>query len=715
MILSSKSPPFRRMFCIKDLISMNLKINLPFFLVAFFAGNISLFAQVEDDESCVAPEDKKVMKLMTEAETSKNDRATRTMAYTDALAIAPENSYIYFSFAEYNFDFAESIQTKFDQGRADFNQLKTAYLGAAKAYQKVIEYCSDYHSDAYYKLGYIYYLLGDSPEAAKYFKAFVEFKSNDPNKYASTYAKNKADVEEILPEMAFFEKFYANPVPYDPTRVNNVSSQKDEFLPMISPDNELIFYTRRGNNEDRGIVEAVIESFTMSQRANLNAPFDSGEALRAPFNTPVYQNYGGVSLSLDNKEMFICACEEVDYQAHANCDIYRTTFERSGQGGNDFIWSKLENLGPNVNTKDGWEAQPTLSADGHTLYFATWREGSQLTDIYFSTRQADGSWSRAQPVPGPINSEGHDKAPFIHQDSETMYFVSTTSSERPGAGGTDIFYTRKDEKGNWMEPTNIGVPINSAGDEVGLVVSTDGHLAYYTSRNATSEGFDIYYFELYEEARPKKVKFYKGTVTDSKGEPVKDAVVEISYKDSEENVKVHVNGDDGKFAAIINVDEGEEQDVIISIKKEGYSFDTQLIKAEALKDDEVFMPAKQMEIDTIKVGKAFTIENILFATDSYELSSDSKFILDQFVKFLIENPTVKVSIQGHTDDVGNDASNKLLSANRSKATMDYLISRGINANRLKSEGFGETKPKVPNNSEANRAINRRTDFFITDY
>lgn len=694
---------------------MNLIKKSLYFIVAVFAYNSSLLAQTEEDEACAPPEDKKVMKLMEEAESVKNDRPARTMAYTTAIELVPNNAYIYFSFAEYNFQNAENIQAKFDRGAADFNQLKTAYLGAAKAYQKVIESCSDYHSDAYYKIGYIYYLLGDSPEAAKYFRGFLDFKSKDPNKYGPTYVKNRADVEEILPEMAFFETFYANPVPYDPVRVNNVSSPKDEFLPMISPDNGLIFYTRRGNNEDRGIVEAVIESFTMSQRANLNTPFDSGEALRTPFNTNEYQNYGGVSLSLDNKEMFICACQDVDYQKHANCDIYRTTFERSGTGGNDFIWSKLENLGPNVNTKDGWEAQPTLSPDGNTLYFATWREGSQLTDIYFSTREADGTWSRAKPVPGPINSEGHDKAPFIHQDSETMYFVSTTSTARPGAGGTDIFYTRKDEQGNWIEPKNIGVPINSAGDEVGLVVSTDGHLAYYTSRNAKSEGFDIYYFELYEEARPQKVKFYKGTVTDAKGEPVKDAVVEISYKDSKENIKFHINGDDGKFAAIINVDEGEEQDVIISVKKEGYSFDTQLIKAEDLESEEVFMPAKKMEIDTIKVGKAFTIENILFATDSYELSSDSKFILDQFVKFLNENPSVKVSIQGHTDDVGNDASNKILSANRAKATMDYLISQGVTASRLKSEGFGETKPKLPNNSEVNRAKNRRTDFFITDY
>ena len=93
--------------------------------------------------------------------------------------------------------------------------------------------------------------------------------------------------------------------------------------------------------------------------------------------------------------------------------MYVTSFERTGEGGNDFKWTDLKNLGPTINTKDGWEAQPTLSADGNTLYFATWREGSLLTDIYYSERQKDGSWSQARAVPGPVNSEGHDKAPFL--------------------------------------------------------------------------------------------------------------------------------------------------------------------------------------------------------------------------------------------------------------------------------------------------------------
>lgn len=697
---------------------MNLIKQLLFLFLTIFSFQFLSFAQDEEDEDCVEPEDKKVIKLIKAAEDTKNDGRERSQAYTEAIKLAPHNAFVYYSFAVFNFGKAENVQAKFDEGQTNFNQLEKAYLGAANTYKKVLEACPDYHSDVYYKLGYIYYLLGDKGQAAQYFTQFVEFEDRDPNKYSPSYAKNKADVEEILPEMAFFEKFYSNPVPYNPAKVNNVSSGKDEYLPMISPDNELIFYTRKGKSDDpSGIVAQVIEAFTMSERSNVKADFNGGTPLKRPFNTNLYANYGGVSLSLDNKEMFICACQEVDYQPHANCDIYRTTFERSGAGGNDFTWTELENLGDAINTTDGWEAQPTLSADGNTLYFASWRNGSQLTDIYYSNRQADGTWSQARAVPGPINSEGHDKAPFLHQDSETMYFVSDCSTERQGAGGSDIFYSRKDEKGNWSDPVNIGYPINTGGNEVGLVVSTDGHLAYYTTRGAKTEGYDIFYFELYEAARPKKVKFLKGIVKDEEGEPIKDAVVEISYKDSKENVEVKVNGDDGKFAAIVNVDEGKEQDVMLTVKKKGHSFDTQIIKKEELASSAETFESKpfEMEIDKIEVGKAFTIENILYATDSYELSSDSKFILDQFVKFLNDHPTIKVTVQGHTDDVGDDAGNKLLSENRAKGVVAYLEEQGIAKNRLQAEGFGESKPKFPNTSEANRAKNRRTDFQINAY
>ena len=490
---------------------MNTKLLSTFLAVSAMLLSQLTSAQDEEDESCVEPS-KSVMKLLKVAESPKNEKMERIKAYTDAVKAVPDNAYVYFSYANYNFQLAEQVQYKFDEGKANMNQLTSAYKGAATAYKKVIEFCPEFHSDPYYKIGFINYLLGDKGQAAKYFKSFLDFKSNDPGTFGENYAKNKKEVEEILPEMEFFDKFFNNPVPYEPVKVANVSTSKEEYLPMISPDNELLFYTRKGKQADGGIQSIVVEEFTMSERPKAKGAFTSGEPLQAPFNTPAYKNNGGVSLSLEKKEMFICACQDVDYQQQANCYISVPHFDglpEMEERRLKFRWSPLDTLRPAINTKDGWEAQPALSADGNTLYFASWRDGSQLTDIYYSTRGKDGKWSQARLVPGPINSQGHDKAPFIHQDSETMYFVSDCSPQRLGAGGSDIFYTRQNDKGEWADPTNLGYPINSTVNEVGMVVSTDGHLAYFTSSDKGGS-FDIYYFELYEEARPKKVLFVKG-------------------------------------------------------------------------------------------------------------------------------------------------------------------------------------------------------------
>lgn len=685
------------------------------------------FAQeTEDDESCLMP-DKKVMKVLKVTTDPKASGKDVSMAYSEAIKMAPDNAYCRFIQAEYNYNRAKNMEQAYEQGRKTFTQLKNVYMGAMNGYKKTIELCADYHATPFYKIGLIYYMLNDKDNAAIYWRKFLDFNHQDPDKYPDNYTTWKKEVGEILPEMEgnkkATEEFYNTKVPFSPYLVNGVSTTGDEFLPMVSPDNELIFYTRRVKEEGASSFQTKLrERFSASDRPNTKSDFSVGEKLGAPFNDPSFVDFGGVTLSLDNKEMFICGCkmEQIYGQTYKNCDIYVTYFERSGEGGNDYTWSELEKLSPAVNSPDGWEAQPTLSADGNTLYFSKFSGITQNTDIYYSTRTKDGSWSAAKPVPG-INTAGHDKTPFLHQDSETMYFASQTSPTRKGApeyGNFDMFYSRLGKDGKWSEPKNLGYPINTEGDEVGFVVSTDGHLAYFTSDRQTNKkgGLDIYYFKLYEEARPQKVVMIKGEVTDDKGEPIKDATVEISYKNSGESTQVKVNGNDGKFAAIVKVE--EEQDVMVTVKKEGHSFDTKLIKQAEItklkKEETTYIDEKvDMEIGKIEVGKSFTIDNILFATNSYELNSDAKFILDQFIKFLKENPTVTVTIEGHTDDLGDDTENLTLSENRAKSSMDYLISKGIDKSRLTSKGYGETKPKVKNSSSENRAKNRRTDFMIT--
>jgi outer membrane protein OmpA-like peptidoglycan-associated protein/Tol biopolymer transport system component len=477
-------------------------------------------------------------------------------------------------------------------------------------------------------------------------------------------------------------------------------------------------------------------------------------------------------------------------QNYTNCDLYVTKFERSGEGGNDFTWSKLENLGPNINTPDGWEAQPTLSADGNTLFYTVARPSSRDNDIYIVTRGADGKWGKARPF-DEINTAGKDKSPFLHQDSETLYFVSTCTRERKGVGGLDIFYIRQVD-GVWSEPINIGYPINSEADELGIFVSTDGELAYFSSRFGGD--WNIYSFELYEEARPTGVMIVKGELTDEEGDPVSDATIEVSYQGSDEITKFKVNGDDGKYAAVVKIPKGESKDVLITVKKEGYAFDSKLITGEKVnelasvtesdekpekevnqvektvqeiaaaseaqekkeakelkeieKDEkptelvenaeekEVLVDEKVIEanetlvasdtpaikdvsirnndlkVRALKVGEAYTINDILYATNDYSLNENSKFILKGFAHFLDENPKVKVAIQGYTDDIGEDETNLTLSGNRANGVKEFLIGLGIDKIRLDADGFGESQPKFPNDSAENRAKNRRTDFVI---
>ena len=198
-------------------------------------------------------------------------------------------------------------------------------------------------------------------------------------------------------------------------------------------------------------------------------------------------------------------------------------------------------------------------------------------------------------------------------------------------------------------------------------------------------------------------------------EPVKDATIEITYEGTDEVTEVKVNGNDGKFAAIVKT--SKPQDVMVTVKKEGSAFDSKVISKEEIKEikkdpKNVKIEGTELRVKELKVGEAYTINDILYTTNSFELNNRSKFILKGFARFLSENPKISVLIQGHTDDVGDDDENMILSDNRAKGVKDYLVSLGVESSRLKAKGYGETEPKNPNTSTLNRAKNRRTDFVI---
>tara|TARA_B100000927_G_scaffold78869_1_gene62941 strand:+ start:129 stop:1385 length:1257 start_codon:yes stop_codon:yes gene_type:complete len=417
--------------------------------------------------------------------------------------------------------------------------------------------------------------------------------------------------------------------------------------------------------------------------------------------------------------MYVCACSPNG--AYMNCDLFKSVLntvvrviEDNGVKYDTVVkeWSALQNLGSNINGPQTWEGQPSLSADGNTLYFASARPGGYgKIDIYYSQKDTNGNWGKAVNIGRPINTSESDKSPFIHTDSKTLYFVSESSDIRWGAGDFDIFYTRQnDSTEKWLNPQNIGYPINSEAPEEALIVSVDGRYGYFSSQRSNGlGGKDIFYFEIPEKAKPDKIILAKGsTETDSPEllEKTKITITNSNGKKEEQQINID---EDGEFVAIVNI-ENVEGDALIEIESEGGAYQSMLVtKAD---QNNTVIKDKEIEVNEIEKGKPYTLNDILYETNSSKLMNSSKIVLDGFSNWLITNDDFNIEIQGHTDNVGSSDANMALSMDRAFSVMEYLIGKGIDKSRLRFKGYGETSPKASNETKEGRMKNRRTDFLI---
>lgn len=648
---------------------------------------------------CDCEADKKYDKLISQSKDRKNDLRKRIEILNDAIDLQEDCMEARQLLGELYFKRAKS------NSKISFNL-------AEQQFQEIAERCPDHHSDIYYYLGVIHYSQESWTASLEAFDRFVQFPMDDPSKISRSHDRKMADVDEIIEEVKFNVELYDNPVDFSPEKVEGVSTPADEYLPMLSPDNEQIFYTRKYERKAKGdLYGTQVEEFTESVREKLESAFDKGRALPTPFN--LGDNYGGSSLSVNNKEMYITACRPAS-NGYNNCDIYVTRYEKTfneASGKDEYAWGELENLGAAINTKDGWEAQPSLSADGNTLYFATAREnstdngnGSPSIDIYYSMRGTDGRWGKARGISKSINGPGNEKSPFMHGDSRTLYFASDGLR---GVGGYDIFFSRHEDDGSWSEPKNIGVPINTVEDEHGLIVSTDGKRAYYaSSKIAGSLGYDIYRFEVPEKAKPDQVVLVRGQVKDEDGEAVRDARISLNYLDSKKVTEVSLDQEDGSYATIVNV---EKEPVVMTIEKEDHAFQAQLFTSD---DVEEFVQEVDLTVEKMEVGKPYAIDDIYYASNSAEIDSRSKLVLDRFADYLSRNPSLRISIHGHTDNVGRDSDNLTLSTERAFEVMTYLQSLGLPARSITFKGYGASRPIADNSTKEGRAQNRRTEFII---
>ena len=462
-----------------------------------------------------------------------------------------------------------------------------------------------------------------------------------------------------------------------------INSAVSEYFPSISLDGDSLFYTRRvgGFNED----------FFGSHRSDTG--WSVAHALAGNINSN--NNEGALNISQDGQWLIFTGCNFPE--GFGSCDLYISYLTPQG-------WSTPENMGRNFNT-DAWESAPSLSPDKRDLYFASSRVGGfGGSDLYVSHRLDNGRWTPPENMGAGINTAGDESAPFIHADNATLYY---TSDGLPGYGGQDLFVIRKTPEGGWTVPENLGFPINTIENEGSLVVASDGKTAYYASDRSDSRGqLDLYGFELRSDIRPSRTFWAKGRVYDAKTNKGLPTSVELSDLAGGQLISKLQTDETGNY--LITLPAGK--DYVFTVKRKGYLFYSgrfQLAGGNRDTTDHLDIP-----LQPIEANASIVLKNIFFDNNQYDLKPASQIELAEVVQLLRENPKVSILISGHTDNVGGAKTNLLLSENRAKAVVAYLTAQGIAAARLSAKGFGDTQPVKPNDSEAGKAMNRRTELKV---
>lgn len=367
--------------------------------------------------------------------------------------------------------------------------------GIRKYFTKCIDLCPDYpNALAHYYMGMILYTDERYEEATAELETYFRM-ANHCDDPAQTAVYEEASA--YLHWSKFLAEAVMNMAPFDPAPLAGVSTKRNENLPFITPDGRRCYYLREtAARKDRTSItipsgdKTVWKLFYSEWK---DSAFTTGKEMSAPFNQGAPE--GGVSVTADGRTLYF---SRITYNGgYANCDLYRGEWEAaSGE------W-KVESLGNGINGDRTWESQPSVSADGQWLYFASNRKGGQGgTDIWRCHRLKNGDWSRPENLGARVNTVGNEKFPFLHADGHTLYFVSDGWQ---GFGGYDVYFIDLAEGGE-ARPTNLGLPINTENDELSFGVTPDGRQAYFPGRVTSSRSRDILIFDLYPAARPESMR-----------------------------------------------------------------------------------------------------------------------------------------------------------------------------------------------------------------
>lgn len=582
------------------------------------------------------------------------------------------------------------LMSDIDLNKMELVGERSDYRDKAKQhYRAVVNGKRDFFPPVWCNLGKLELYDKNYDEAIKCFETYISLDKKE--------SETLLDAQRGLTMARFRKEALAHPVPFNPQNLGNaVNSKDDEYLPSLTADGQTLVFTRRfprkatttaNTKEEEDLYVSTLKDNQWSRAMRMPEPVNSND------------NEGAQCISQDGRIMFYTACNRED--GGGRCDIYMCV-NKNGK------WSKPRNLGPIVNS-GAWEGQPTFSIDGKTLYFVSNRKGGYGGMDIWKTTFENGHWTEPVNLGPEINSEYDEMSPFIHFDDRTLYF----SSNRPeGMGGMDLFVaSREYDGGPWQKPQNLGYPINTEGDDNNLIVSADGRTAIYASERQGGFGkMDLYSFVLPEQVRPTMAICFTGTVTNAKtGQKV---AADIKVVDIIRNAVVANTSSDASGKYIVSLP--ADGVYAFHVSADGYLLHSQSEVWE--REDDGYDNWQPIIVDIalhpIESGERIALRNVFFETGKWEIMSDSEYELNKVVELLNQNPKLRIELGGHTDNVGQDDANKRLSEQRAKAVYEYLIKKGIAADRLTYKGYGETQPVATNDTEEGRGENRRTEIKV---
>ena len=567
------------------------------------------------------------------------------------------------------------------------------YFNAATIYNKIYPKVKvkDRQTKAYsaYRLGLCYSLINENEKAERAFSNAVRYNYKDSIVYlyyADALRKNKKEKDAIAQYDIYLQnhpddiraingkqssldaaEWKEHPTRYIVSKQTKFASKRTEFSPAFpGGDPDIVYFNSTRENKEIGgnasKITGVRNNDIYSARRNALGEWDNIEPVEGDINTDLDE--GSVSFSADGKTMYFTRCyvEKGENRGAQICTVTRS-------GGK---WGKVTEVKLSEDSSITF-AHPTVSPDDKYLYFVSDLPGGfGGKDLWRSEK--NGNQYGAPVNLGPsINTPGDEMFPYMREDG-TLYF---SSNGHPGFGGLDLFYATELENGEW-EISNMMYPINSNGDDFGISFITGMEKGMFSSNRGEKKGYD----KLYEFELPPIEYLIDGKVTDLSGEPLGDATIRIVGDDGT-NMKLHTKKD-GSFKISLN----KNVHYVMLGNCRGYLNQKEEAVTMDLEDSKTF----PIHFNLASLSKPVGLDNIFFEFGKATLTPESSTALDKLVKILNDNPNITIEIGAHTDRVGSAEGNLQLSGKRAQSVVDYLIKKGIEAERLTAKGYGKTQP-----------------------